>query len=147
MRSIQATSIFIALFCALLAALPVRAADAVAFQVGQMWSVKDSGIRIVVGRVEPFGNGMTAVSISVFDVPCPPAAGCTTTTLAHAPFDSGALAASVDRLLGTDAQTAPQFEQGYEQWKQAKGGVFTVPVSKLPELLFKTIGNTKLKGD
>jgi len=121
-----------------------QAADKPAFQPGQMWTVKDSDIRIVIGRIEPFVKDKTAVSISVFNVPCPPQAGCKTTVVAHAPFDANTLADSVDKLVSTDAQTAPQFEGGYANWKQANGGVFTVPVSKLPDLLFKTTGATQI---
>ena len=51
---------------------------------------------------------------------------------------------SVDKLVSNGEQTAPQFEQGYANWKQANGGVFTVPVSKLPELLFKATGSTQI---
>ena len=64
--------------------------------------------------------------------------------VAHAPFDAEVLANSVDKLVGTSSQTAPQFDQGYANWKQANGGVFTVPVSKLPEILFKTTGTTQI---
>jgi hypothetical protein len=115
------------------------AVDPPAFQPGQMWSVKDSSIKIVIGHIEPYAGGRTAISVSVFDVPCPPAMGCTTTVVAHAPFDSEALAKSVDRLIASKAQTAPGFESGYQDWKQAQGGVFTIPVSQLPALLFKIV--------
>jgi hypothetical protein len=118
--------------------------DVPVFKVGQMWTIKSSDMDIVVGRVEPFGSEKTAVSISVLNVPCPPEAGCKTTVVGHAPFDSNALASSVDKLVSTDAKTAPQFEDGYANWKSAKGGVFTVPVSQLPELLFKATGSTKV---
>ncbi len=66
--------------------------------------------------------------------------------VAHAPFDADALADSVDKLVSNGEQTAPQFEQGYANWKQANGGVFTVPVSKLPELLFNALatGSTQI---
>lgn len=107
------------LFATLIATTAAQAADKPLFQPGQMWTVKDSDIRIVVGRVEPFVKDKVAVSISVFNVPCPPQAGCKT-TVAHAPFDADTLAASVDKLLSTDAQTAPQFDAN---WKQANGGV------------------------
>ena len=116
------------------------------FSPGQMWSIKDSTIRIVIGRVESFPGGKTAVSISVFDVPCPSGSGCTKTTVAHAPFDREILATSVDRLVGTDQPTAPSFENGYDNWKTAHGGIFTIPVKKLPELLFKTAG-TPIKNE
>jgi hypothetical protein len=132
------------LFASFFIVATAQAADMTAFQPGQMWTVKNSDIRIVVGRVEPFVKGKTAVSISVLNVPCPPEAGCKTTVVAHAPFDAEVLADSVDELVSTSAQTAPQFDQGYANWKQAHGGVFTVPVSKLPELLFKATGTTHI---
>src|SRR5437868_8087940 len=132
------------LFASVIVAATARAADKPVFQPGQMWTVKDSDIRIVIGRIEPFVKDKTAISISVFNVPCPPQAGCKTTVVAHAPFDANTLADSVDKLVSTDAQTAPQFEGGYANWRQANGGVFTVPVSKLPDLLFKTTGSTQI---
>jgi len=130
-----------AILLTLLAALPARAADAVAFKVGQMWTIKNSAIRIVIGRIEPFLPNKTAIHVSVLDVPCPRAAGCTTTVVAHAPFDEAALAASVDQKVSDSAPVADAFESGYAQWKTAKGGVFTIPVSELPNLLFKALGS------
>src|SRR3569832_1018292 len=113
-----------------------QAADKPAFQPGQMWTVKDSDIRIVIGRIEPFVKDKTAVSISVFNVPCPPQAGCKTTVVAHAPFDANTLADSVDKLVSTAAQPAPQFEGGYANWMLVFGGVFSVSVCFLLVLLF-----------
>ncbi len=115
------------------------------FQVGQKWSIKDSPIQIVIGRIDPFPGGKTAVSVSVFNVPCPPGAGCAAITMAHAPFDSEVLAKSVDQLIGDHQATAPEFEAGYANWQQAKGGIFTIPVSQLPELTFKTIQQGQVK--
>ena len=141
MKSDRPKHIAAALLLTLLAALPARATDAVTFKVGQMWTIKNSTIRIVIGRIEPFLAGKTTIHISVLDVPCPPAAGCTTTVVAHAPFDEAALAASVDQKLSDSAPVADAFETGYANWKAAKGGVFTIPVSELPSLLFKTLGS------
>ena len=121
------------------------AADMLAFQVGQKWSIKDSPIRIVIGRIDPFPGGKTAISISVFNVPCPPEAGCTAITMGHTPFDSEALAKSVDKLIGEHEATAPEFEAGYANWQQAKGGIFTIPVSQLPQVTFTTIQHGKIK--
>ena len=119
------------------------AADTPSFAVGQKWSIKDSGITIVIGAVEPFSSDKTAVSISVFDVPCPAIAGCATTNVAHAPFDSHALEQSVDQLIATQQPLAPAYAQGYENWKNAKGGIFTIPVSRLPDLLFQALSTGK----
>lgn len=94
------------------------------FEVGQKWSIKDSPIEGVIGRIDSFPGGKTAISVSVFNVPCPPDAGCTAITMGHTPFDSTALAKSVDKLIGEHEATAPQFEAGYANWQQAKGGIF-----------------------
>jgi hypothetical protein len=86
---------------------------------------------------------MTAVSVSVFDVPCPPGLGVTTIDVAHAPFDSEALARSVDKMVDDHAPTAAQYEAGYANWKQAKGGIYTISVGELPKLLFQTLMSGK----
>ena len=79
------------LFAAIIAATTAYAADKTDFQPGQLWSVKNSDIRVVVGRVEPFSKDKTAVSVSILNVPCPEQAGCKTTVIAHAPFDADTL--------------------------------------------------------
>ena len=119
------------------------AAQQPAFQPGQKWTVKDSPMTIVIGTVEPFAKDKTAVSVSVFGVPCPPDAGCSATDVAHAPFDGEVLAQSVDKLVDSHAATAAQYENGYANWKQAKGGIFTIPVRDLPKLLFRTLTDGK----
>lgn len=131
------------IFATLATVAVAHAADGPDFKVGQMWTVKNSDIKIVIGRIEPFPGDRTVISISAFDIPCPPGFGCTTTVLAHAPFDSKTLAASVDKLVSTDAQLAPQFEEGYQTWKAAHAGAFTVPVSELPDMAFRTIQQGK----
>ena len=119
--------------------------NASTFAVGQKWTVKNSGMTIVIGRIDPFPGGETAVYVSVFGVPCPPNMGRTTTDMGHAPFDGDALAKSVDKLTATNAHVADQFEAGYANWQQAKGGIFTVPVSELPKLLFTAIQHGQRK--
>lgn len=141
----MSSRILVAIAGVILAIGMAQAASVSDLKVGQKWSVKGSGLTLVIGRIEPYPPNKTVISISVFDVPCPPGTGCKKTVVAHAPFDADALANSVDKLIDTNAATAPAFESGYAQWKQANGGVFTVPVSKLTEILFKTIEKTEHK--
>jgi hypothetical protein len=104
-----------------------------AFQTGQEWTIKatpPSAVRVVIGRVEAW-NGRKAVSVSILNVPCPAQSSCTTTTIAHAPFDEAALTKSVDRLVATDVAPSPDFERGYAYWKSHNGGVFTVDVATM----------------
>jgi hypothetical protein len=128
-----------ALLLSLFAMAPAHAADVSVFKVGQRWTVKDSDMKVVIGRIEPFGKDKTAIHVSVFGVPCPPKMGCETANVAHAPFDLDAFAQSVDQMIDEDEEPDPGFDSGYAQWQQDKGGLFTIPVSLLPTLLFKAI--------
>jgi hypothetical protein len=108
-----------------------------------VWSVKSAtptSAKVVIVRVEPW-NGTRAIHVSIVDIPIPPdlpgAGG--TTTIGHMPFDETALAASVDRLLGTGGSAAPNFEAGYQQWASAKGGIFTIGVPEAIEAAFEAM--------
>ena len=129
------------IFMTLLMSIAPAASQTISFEAGQKWTVKDGSMTIVIGVIEPFGSNRTAISVSVLNVPCPPQAGCTTTNVAHAPFDSQALSQSVDKLVDTHGSLAADFAQGYKNWKDAKGGIFTIPVSKLPDLLLQTLSS------
>ncbi|MCW5714886.1 MAG: hypothetical protein KIT43_10280 [Bauldia sp.] len=112
-------------------AMPARAQ--VTFVPGQVWSVRDmpEATQLIIGRVERFGT-TTAVHVSIVGVPVPidwPGPGGTT-QVAHMPFDADALAASVEQLIGTDGTALPNFQDGYAEWRRARGGVFTISVAE-----------------
>jgi hypothetical protein len=115
--------------------------------VGQMWSIRSASpttVKIIIGRVEPWENKV-CVNVSIVDIPIPeglPGAGGVM-QIAHAPFDKAALAASVDHLVSKKASPDSGFESGYEQWKSAKGGIFTVSVEKVVEAMFQTINSSR----
>jgi hypothetical protein len=48
-------------------------------------------------------------------------------TIAHMPFTRAAIATSITSLV-QDSVLLPEFEAGYEEWRKAHGGVFTVSV-------------------
>jgi hypothetical protein len=114
-----------------------------AFAPGQIWSIKSARpttAKVVINRVEPWEHQIV-VHVSIIDVPVPrdmPGAG-RTTDIGHMPFQQSALAASVDRLLATDASPASSFESGYKQWQDAKGGVFTINVEQAITFVFQTL--------
>lgn len=111
-------------------AMPARAQ--VTFVPGQVWSVRDmpEATQLIIGRVERFGT-TTAVHVSIVGVPVPPGwPGGSTTQVAHMPFDADALAASVELLIGTDGTALPNFQDGYAEWRRARGGVFTISVAE-----------------
>ena len=103
----------------------VRAQPTVA--VGQEWSVKSAettSLRVIIGRIDPGPNGATVVSVSIVDIP----PGYGPTAVGHAPFDSRALIGSLDRVVATGVAPAADFQDGYDTWKSAHGGVFTLGV-------------------
>jgi hypothetical protein len=60
-----------------------------------------------------------------------------TTVIAHMPFDRAALSASVDQIVSTGAAPAPQFEEGYQEWRSANGGIFTISVPQAVGAMFE----------
>jgi hypothetical protein len=126
----------------LIVGLPAHAADPRDFAPGQLWSIKPgtaTTMRVIVGRVEPLGE-RTVVHVSVIDIagfPDVPGLG-KFDGIGHMPFDSAALAASVDRLLASDAPPARDFEVGYSTWKANQGGVFTVGVPQAVDATYRS---------
>jgi hypothetical protein len=108
------------------------------FAPGQEWSIKSepqSTAKVIIGRIEPW-NGKVAVHVSVIDIPAPASPHAVRITeVAHSPFEKMALAASVDRLLATDVAPLQDFEGGYQQWKENHGGIYTISVAEMIELL------------
>jgi hypothetical protein len=117
--------------------LCLAAAPAVAetpFAPGQVWTLVDPDFpqaKIIVDKVEMWNN-QPIVHISITGVQTPAVAGQSHsfTTVEHMPFTQAALRASVDALVQTDGQPFAGFEGGYQQWQDAKGGVFTIPVGQ-----------------
>jgi hypothetical protein len=127
----------------LILALPAHAADPRDFAPGQLWSIKPGAattMRIVVGRVEPLGE-RTVVHVSVIDIagfPDVPGLG-KFDGVGHMPFDSTALAASVDRLLASDASPAHDFEAGYATWRAEAGGVYATSVPQAVDATYRSV--------
>jgi hypothetical protein len=137
----------------LLAVLAVRAeaedAPVPEFAAGQMWTIKSTpptSAKVIIGRIEPWFDKV-AVHVSIVDVPLPPEAvraglradGRGMTRIGHMPFDPSALAASLDRLLATGVPPGPSFQDGYEEWKSANGGIFTIGVSEAIDIVFDVV--------
>jgi hypothetical protein len=117
-----------------------RAADPRDFAPGQLWSVKGSAMQVIVGKVEPLRD-RTVVHVSVTGIagfPVLPNIGAFD-AVSHMPFDADALAASVDRLLASDATPLRDFEIGYAEWKSNAGGVYGLSVPQAVEATYRTI--------
>lgn len=108
---------------------------------GQVWTLEDpeyTTVRVVIGRIEPFIGGGTAVHISLLGLP--PSAGIAGGRMPHLPFDHAALRASLGELVGEDQDPHPVFEEGYGIWAEDEGGVFTISVGELIEIIPRMMG-------
>jgi hypothetical protein len=95
--------------------------------VGQAWSVKSAettDMKVIIGCIDPGPKGRTIVSVSIVDIP----PGDGPTTVGHAPFDAQALIGSLDRVVATGVAPDHNFQAGYDTWKSANGGFFTIGV-------------------
>lgn len=123
-------------------ASPARAQEP-AFAVGQIWSLvapMSPQARIRIGRIED--NGET-VHISLWGVPAriPQDSDVLGSSLAagHLPITKTALRASVAALVSEEAPADLGFEEGYRTWRDAHGGVFTISVSEVVDVIFSTV--------
>ena len=100
------------------------------FAPGQMWSLKGYPAKVIVGQVEPWYDTVV-VHVSVIDIP-----GGIIKQLSHMPIEKPALAASVDKLLATDAKPQPGFKSEYLSWKaNPSSGIYSATVPTTIELL------------
>jgi len=111
----------------------LSAQDLPDFAVGQEWLIKSippGTVKVIIGRIEPCRDKVV-VHVSIVDLPAPQEAGALRVSqIAHAPFEKSALAASLDKLIATGVPPAQNFESGYEQWKEHKGGIYTVSIAQ-----------------
>jgi hypothetical protein len=115
------------------------AAPASSFQAGQVWKYQTRAAEpdstLIVCRVESVGD-QTVVHISLRDVKIrvPNAPDGFSSVVGHMPVAEAALADSVTELVA-EGSALPQFEDGYRQWKKAKGGFWTMPVAECIETM------------
>lgn len=117
-------------------------ADASAFAVGQVWTLKAPAHldgRIRIGRID----GST-IHISLWGVPAPVPQATdvrgSPLVAAHLPITSEALQRSVDRLTSDAPPSILNFEAGYQTWQRdANGSVFTITVHEIIDVVMTTI--------
>ena len=118
---------------AFMATLPGFALAETAFAPGQVWSLSGAypTSRVLIGKLETL-DGDPVVHVTVFDVPVSDAPGNMriASTIGHMPYTEAAMRRSVKQLLEEGHAPFENFEGGYQQWKAANGGVFTVTVAE-----------------
>ncbi|GEP61661.1 hypothetical protein [Reyranella soli] len=104
------------------------------FAVRQKWSIKSptpTTAKVIIGRIESRAD-KRVIHVSIVEIPNPLTTVAEPFSIDHVPFDERALANSVDRLVSSDANPAPDFEGGYNRWhSDASAGVFDLDVSRV----------------
>jgi hypothetical protein len=112
--------------------------------VGQVWAYRarpgEQGSTLTIGKLEEASTGGSVVHISLagLHLKNPGVPGGYSSELPHAPFTKVAIDQSVTELI-RQGVPPPAFEQGYQQWQQSNGGVFTISVAEAVDLVEKGI--------
>ena len=115
-----------------------------ALRVGQEWEFvgrpSDPHPTLVIVRIEnlPKLGDVVHVSIRGVRIKNPHAPGGHSEDIAHMPFARAALERSLTRLAH-DSVALPAFEAGYEEWKQARGGAFTLSLREALDFVEGTL--------
>ena len=106
-----------------------------AYQAGQVWEYRtrpaDAGSLLKIQKIETDPEAakygpiyhISIVGVHLFGQPAAIA-------IAHLPVSRSVLDESVTRLVTSDAEF-PDVEEGIASWREAKGGVFTIPVDEI----------------
>ena len=115
-----------------------------ALKVGQEWEFVgrpgDPHPTLVIVRIEtlPKLGEVVHVSIRGVRIKNRQAPAGYSEDLAHIPFGRAALERSLTRVAH-DSVALPALEDGYEQWKQARGGAFTISVREALDFVEGTL--------
>ena len=115
------------------------------YSEGQVWEYKtragDEGSLLKIQRIEPGPQGSKMekiyhIAVVGFRLRNPRVVPM----LPHAPVSQQTLDASVIKLSSSD-RSFPPADSGIEEWKQAKGGVFTITVAEIIDILDQQTAN------
>jgi len=106
------------------------------YEEGQVWKYKardnEKNSTITILKVED-----NVIRIRINGINVVSKANLAMNELRHAPIDIKSLDASVMEYAGLSKQALDL--SGYEAWKKAKGGVFTITVSEIVDLIQKAV--------
>ena len=126
-------------FLAFLLALPAHAQDRT-YEEGQVWAyeVENAGDEnaLIIQRIEraedtPFDFDIFHVSMFV-DIPM---GDMEVLEVGHIPLSRQTLDSGVIAPSDRDMSTFSNWEEGYREWKSAQGGVFTIPMTEVVDML------------
>lgn len=130
----------IALLLFLLAPLlPAQAQTRNEYAPGQVWEYRtrpeDAGSLLKIQQIEKDPNGEPIYHISLIGIHLK---GVPADKLPHLPVSRATLDASVTRLSTSTAEF-PEPDEGIKMWRDANGGVFTVPIAEIMAFVQKTV--------
>lgn len=117
--------------------LTMGAGQADRYAVGQVWEYRtrpqDAGSLLKIQKIEPWADGrvyhLSVVGLSL---------GGRTTDVHHIPVSRETLDASVLRPSAS-TRAFPDATEGIAIWREDRGGVFTIPVAEIAQVIDETM--------
>ncbi len=116
-----------------------------AYAAGQVWEYRtrpgDEGSVLKIRKIETYpglGASERVYHISIIGVALGPAASAG--VIQHVPVSKRTLDESVVRQVRRDADFG-DVDQGIAEWRQAEGGVFTIPVAEIVRVMAETLAS------
>jgi hypothetical protein len=117
------------------------------FKVGQVWKYKtrpgEEASTLVILKVETAPGWSTVVHVGVVGVKIASPQGIKD-NISHLPFDEAAVKASVTSKISDNGKLT-DFHEGYDLWREDKGGVFTVSVAEAVSFVEKALNTSQVK--
>lgn len=113
------------------------------FAPGQVWRyqnrLQEPESTVTICKLETSGDkSVVHVSLSNLQLKNPQTATGFQEEMPHLPMDEATLRACVVELIEENA-SLPDYEAGYNQWKEAQGGVWTLPLAEIIDAIEATI--------
>ncbi|WOR15708.1 hypothetical protein RYZ27_03405 [Hyphomonas sp. FCG-A18] len=115
-------------------------------EVGDVWTFKDAPLeqtKLYIRKIEDSTTG-AIVHVSIYPIPfmMRPDGQMVGGRIGHMPFSRKTLTASLIDKVSIDMEESTDFEKGYQQWKDAEGGVFTISPAEAIIVVYSTFGAT-----
>lgn len=126
-------------------ALPVFAETTdIELEVGQVWTYRNAELsesRLTIRKLEQNAQG-EVVHVSIAPIAFRPtkAGQVIGGMVGHLPFTREAVLAALIEQVGRDDEPSPLFEDGYAQWRDDGGGVFTISPAEAVEFVYVAAG-------
>lgn len=111
------------------------------YEVGQVWHYDtragEEGSRVFIVRVDDHPDEGTVFHIYVdqLKIRNPRLPGGFQDYLPHSPVSVESLNQSVMELAEEQVAELPDISEAYESWRQSRGGVFTIPIKQIVQLI------------